>query len=485
MMTRRSIGFRLATWYFSVLAVALIGFGAGVWFAMRHSLYAAVDHTLNDQVRGVAHFIEQHRASLSPEKVRDELRKHSLLGPAADLFQVSDSGGRWLYRSDPLQDAQISAPSTEQLKAGDRYEDALVRSEPVRFLSRNVAVRGQLYAVQVAAPLHELAEGLDRILWILVAIIPAILGVASFVGYWMSRRALVSVDEITNAARSISAQNLSLRLPVPHTGDELQRLSMTLNAMFERLDLAFAQIKRFTADASHELRTPIALMRTTAELALRRKRSGEEYREGLAQILAELERTSTLIEHLLLLARADSGTQMQFSPMDLTQTVREACEQGRVLAEAGQVLFDSNVPETTIWVEGDGQALRRGFLILIDNAVKYTGAGGQVRVSLIRKDGAADITVMDSGIGIAPEDLPRIFDRFYRADKARCREQGGIGLGLAIARWIVEAHRGQIRVESALGQGSTFSVTLPLHTGVAKVRPPMVLLGASLSHRDP
>jgi signal transduction histidine kinase len=121
----------------------------------------------------------------------------------------------------------------------------------------------------------------------------------------------------------------------------------------------------------------------------------------------------------------------------------------------------------------------------MDNAVKYTGAGGQVRVSLIRKDGAADITVMDSGIGIAPEDLPRIFDRFYRADKARSREQGGIGLGLAIARWIVEAHRGQIRVESALGQGSTFSVTLPLRTGVAKVRPPMVLLGAGLSHQGP
>lgn len=462
MMRSRSIGFRLTLWYFAVLAAALIAFGTGMWLAMRASLYAAVDDVLRDRVRGVARFIETQGASLSPDEMRDEFREHSVLGPGGDLFQVSDSRGAWLYRSAPLEDAQIPAHSTEALKAGALRETLLVRNVPLRFLSRNVSVRGNLYAVQVAASLHELNEGLGRFFWILVAAIPIILALASVGGYWTSRRALAPVDEITNAARSISAQSLSRRLPVPATADELQRLCATLNAMFERLDAAFGRITQFTGDASHELRTPIAFMRTTAEVALRKQRPDTEYRVALAQILSELERTSVLVEDLLLLARADSGSQMQFERIDLIETVKDACEQGRVLAEAKGVLFDSRLPAVALGMEGDRQAIRRVLLILIDNAVKYTAAGGHVRIDVGQKDGTAVIDVHDSGIGISEKDLPHIFDRFYRADKARSKETGGAGLGLAIAQWIVAAHKGEIRVQSQLGRGSRFCVVLPV-----------------------
>jgi len=464
-MKPRSVGVRLTLWYFAILSAALAAFGAGMWFAMRQSLYNAVDETLRDRVRGVARFIEEQGASLSAEEMRDEFREHSVLGPGGDLFQVADRHGNWLYRSAALDDPRVPIYRPEQL-AARRYENIALQGKPLRFLSQAVQVRGEPYAVQVAVPLHELAEGLQRFFWILLAAVPAIVAAASLGGYWLSRRALAPVDQITAAARSISAQSLSRRLPVPETGDELQRLSSTLNAMFERLEAAFARITRFTADASHELRTPIAFMRTAAELALRRPRSEPEYREALAEILAELERTAGLIEDLLLLARADSRSNaLRFERIDLVESLREACERGKVLAASRQILFDARLPDGPVGMEGDGQAIRRLFLILIDNAVKYTAAGGQVRVKCGSRNGCACVEVRDSGAGISEQDLPHIFERFYRADKARSPDTGGAGLGLAIARWIVEAHRGEIEVESAVGRGSAFRVLLPLSPG--------------------
>ncbi len=464
MMRFRSIGFRLTLWYFAVLSVALVAFGVAMWFAMRQSLFGAVDGTLREQARGVGRFIQDQGASAHPEEMREEFREHSVLGPGGDLFQVCDSNGNWLYRSGVLREAPIPVYTTDQLKSTRRYDNVRIHAAPFRLLSRNVEVLGQLYAVQVAAPVHELQEGLEQFFWILVCGIPVVLVFASLGGYWLSRRALVPVDEITQAAQSISAQSLSRRLPVPGTGDELERLSSTLNAMFERLDAAFGRITRFTADASHELRTPIAFLRTTAELALRRQRSETEYREALTQILSELERTSGLVEDLMVLARADSGSGgMRFEPMDVIVSIREACEQGRVLAESKQIEFEASMPEAAVEIEGDCRAVRRVFLILIDNAVKYTAAGGRIAVNFVQKTGSACIEVRDSGIGIAAEDLPHIFDRFYRADKARSREMGGVGLGLAIAQWIVEVHQGKIEVESVPGQGSTFRIALPMY----------------------
>ena len=253
---------------------------------------------------------------------------------------------------------------------------------------------------------------------------------------------------------------------MPQTRDVLQRLSETFNGMLERLEAAFKKITQFTADASHELRTPVAVMRTRAELSLRKTRTVAEYREALTQIHAELEKTSDLVEKLMLLARADYGAEvLKLSSANLGDIVRDACSQGRTLSENKQISFNEQIPDSPVLIRADEHALRRLFLILIDNAVKYTPSGGRVEVLVSTENGSALAAVRDTGIGIAAEDLPNVFERFYRADKARSRDSGGVGLGLSIGRWIAEAHAGSIEVQSSPGQGSVFQVRLPLTKG--------------------
>jgi heavy metal sensor kinase len=306
-------------------------------------------------------------------------------------------------------------------------------------------------------------EALDHFRGVLLLLIPLLLLVASAGGYWMSRRALAPVVRITQTAERIGSRNLSSRLEVAQSRDELQHLSETLNGMLERLEMAFRRITQFTADASHELRTPVALMRTTAELSLRKPRAEADYREALTQILRELETTSALIENLMLLARADSGVEvLQFAPVDLAEILGDACRQGRILTEGKQISFQELITQDPVIVEGDAGALRRLFVILLDNAVKYTPPGGTVTLTLTDPRGVAVAEIRDTGIGIGEVDLPHIFERFYRADKARSPGMGGVGLGLSIGRWIAEAHGGVIEAESTPGQGSVFRVRLPI-----------------------
>jgi signal transduction histidine kinase len=254
---------------------------------------------------------------------------------------------------------------------------------------------------------------------------------------------------------AIVVENLQERLNVPSTGDQLQRLSETLNAMLSRLELSVRRIKQFTADASHELRAPVSLIRTTAEVAVqKRDRPAGEYLEALDEILQEAERTSQVVDSMMLLARADSGKEIvESGSADFCEVVREAAEQGEKLARSHGVQFRVDLPDGTCMIRGDSEALRRAILILIDNAAKYTPAGGSITVRLNANNGVAVATVTDTGIGIAKEDRAHIFDRFWRADRARSREQGGAGLGLSIAKWIVEMHQGSIDVKSEPAKG--------------------------------
>ena len=354
-----------------------------------------------------------------------------------------------------------------------RYEresgifDLEVRDKRLRIYSSRIEVRAEPYTIQVAAPVDELAEALERYRLTLLLLIPAVLIVASGGGYWMSRRALAPIDRIIRDAQSIGSQSLQTRLNVPMTGDELQRLSETLNDMLERLEQAFRRITQFTADASHELRTPVAVIRTTAELALRKQRSTSEHEAALRDILAQSERTTELIESLLTLARADTGKHgLHYSQVSLAEAISESVETGRRLAFGKGLTFATAIAEQDLVVTGDAQALGRLALILIDNAVKYTPAPGKVELRLMKGGGSVILEVRDTGIGIPPKDVPHIFERFYRADPARGAESGGVGLGLAIAHWIVQAHRGEIAVESKLEEGSIFRVSLPLERPV-------------------
>ncbi len=454
------IRLRLTAWYFAVLAVVLSAFGVSAYLEMRHSIHRTVDEELQARAEGVHQLIERDVQRGRQADLPDGLREHTELRAGGALLQVSDEQGNWIYRSKVMSDYGVPRPGTLPTRPVDYLRNVV----PLRVWSQKVSVGGENYLIQSAFEMDDFYEALDHFALLLFISIPTLLLFAAAGGYWISTRALAPVDQITQTARTISAQNLSSRLEVPHTGDELQRLSETLNGMLGRLESAFKKITQFTADASHELRTPVAVMRTRAELSLRKARSAEEYREVIAEVLQELEKTSTLIEQLMFLARADSGAEtLRFAATNVAEVLREACHQGSALAEAKQIVFQEEISAESMWIQGDASSLRRLFLILIDNAVKYTPANGQVEVSLRRNDGFAVAEVSDTGIGIAESDLPNVFERFYRADKARSRESGGVGLGLSIGRWITEVHSGTIEVHSAPGRGSIFQIRLPLN----------------------
>jgi heavy metal sensor kinase len=410
--------------------------------------------------------MERQIASLSIPEIRDEFREHSVLGPGGDLFQVADAGGEWLYRSVPLENNNVAITLPADL-ASSRFETAPVQGHVLRFFSQRIVVNGKPYTVQVATTMDEAFEALERFRIMLLLAAPLLLIAASAGGYWISSRALSPVDAISRAANRISIENLAERLHVPKTGDQLQRLSETLNAMLARLEASVRRMTQFTADASHELRAPVSLIRTTAEIAaMNRDRPATEYLAALDEILEESVRTSQVVDSLMLLARADSAKEtLEWIPVDAAAVVRSAAEQGERLARSRGVGFRLKLAAEPVPVQADPEALRRALLILIDNAAKYTPEGGSVDVGLEARNGQAVAWVSDTGMGIAAADLPHVFDRFWRADKARSREQGGAGLGLSIAKWIVDMHGGTISGQSEIGKGSVFEIKLPIEKG--------------------
>jgi len=267
-------------------------------------------------------------------------------------------------------------------------------------------------------------------------------------------------------ARSITANNLSGRLAVPKAVDELRRLSETLNQMLDRIETSFKSIRQFTADASHELRAPLTLIQAAADFSLRRDRSREELQDAMRRILGESKRTTALVDDLLLIARSDSDpAAFERNTIDLSSMLNDVSTQASTLAQEKHLKIVPQIPNQPVVIAGDELSLRRLFMALVDNAVKYTSEHGTVWINLDIEDKQAVIRIRDTGIGISNEDLPRVFDRFWRADKVRSRDEGGTGLGLAIAKGITERHGGTLRVESELGHGSTFSVRLPLFSG--------------------
>jgi heavy metal sensor kinase len=453
-----SIGARLTAWYSLMLALSLGLFGALAYFAMDHSIRATVDSELQHRLQAVRDIIKDDMPQ-GVAAVQDEFSELVDSEGTGARLRVAYRGGSLIYSSTDMRDG--IEPRRPQDKSGPF--NARIGSDPFRFLRETVTVANSEYDIEVGASTKQFIRSLQNFRELLYALAPVFLLLAALGGLLLSRRALAPVDQITHAARSIGAKDLSQRLTVPHTGDELDRLAGTLNEMLGRLEAAFERIAQFTADASHELRTPVSVMRTNAEIALRKPRSESEYRDALSRILDESEKVSRMIEQLLLLARADSASGLlSMTRNDLAIALENACREARVLAEAKHLGFTESLPSAPLWVQGDSASLERLFTILLDNAVKYTPSGGRIDVRLRSDDGFAVADIRDTGSGIAPEDTSHVFDRFFRADRARSRESGGTGLGLAIGKWIAEAHRGEIRVESALGQGSAFQVRIPL-----------------------
>src|SRR5437764_5666932 len=300
---------------------------------------------------------------------------------------------------------------------------------------------------------------LQRLLWLMVGLIPGVLLISCSAGIWLSRRALRPVDEITKTAKTIGIEDLSQRLEVPKTGDELERLSQTWNEMLGRLEDAFARLSRFTADASHELRTPLAVIRSTAEIAGRRSRSEEAYRGALKAIASESERMTALIDDLLFLARCDVNTlDLPMGPVVLDEVLREAQELLTPAADSRRIdlRITANGTAATLW--GNRAAIRRLVLILGDNAIKYSRDGGSVDLATELRGDLVYLRVQDQGIGIPQSELPFVFQRFYRGTNARDGGNNGFGLGLALASGIAQRHRSAVRVSSSPEAGSSFEV---------------------------
>lgn len=472
-MTRLSIGFRLTLWYLAIFAVAQLVFGAGMWLILRHHLYDLVDDSLEQQMDDVGNLLRAQKKDEPLADVKRELTEEYTLEHAGDYLQVYLGDGELIYQSPFLQEHPLPKWDPAAVKADSRtrplFKDLRLGKKPFRFATQGINVRGAVYVVQTGVVIDDVRKTLHRFRLYLFMFAPLLLTVAAGGGYWLSRRALSPVDALVRTARTITGTTLSSRLEKLSTGDELQRLSDTLNEMLDRIEAAFRRVTQFTADASHELRTPVSLVRTEAELALRRSRGESEYKVALQHILLEAERTTSLIEELLALARADAGREtLNLHPVELRQALRGVVDGWRQVASIRNLQFTESLGLQEPLVSADEAALRRVVNILLDNAFKYTPSPGSVQLSLKQQNDKAVITVRDSGVGIATEEQSRIFERFYRVDKARSRDMGGAGLGLSIAQWIVQQHGGSIQVESNPGHGSIFRVLLPLATAIVQ-----------------
>jgi len=448
---------KLTVWYSLCLAVLFAVFGYSAHLAMLRSSTDAVDRSLRSRSSDVREFL--HREAARGEKsLVHELQEQASLGLGGGLLELWDQNGKLLYRSARAAPGDLG-PDITSLKEialrGPMDIAARRNRNRVAYAIESVGVRS--FAVRVGQPMEEFEEaqeGFDRLLFYLA---PVLLAISIVAGLEFSKRALGPVQKMGRDAHQISVGNLSQRLAVPPGKDELHELAVTLNEMLGRIDGEVQRIMQFTEDASHELRTPLTLIHSAAEFSLRGKRTEQELLDALGRVLRESARTTRLIGDLLTLARTG---EVRFEAVDLTALIRFAAGQLSEDAQSKRIDVSLDLPADEVYVTADESSLGRLLLILLDNALKYTEAGGRVSVMLTRHAESACVVVADTGIGISETDLPHIWDRFWRADKVRSRSAGGTGLGLAIARATANQHGAELSVESVPGQGSRFQLRL-------------------------
>lgn len=465
-MSMRSIRIRLTVWYTGLLTVTLLILGGASYILLYYSLFHQMDVSLNSVAKTVSERAHARASAVVPSEIEEIFRRFFGFSPWVPYFQMLDPSGN----RDSRQSSQFSTKLPLSKGAMDNalhgipsYETVEGLGEyPVRILNLPVMDSGRMISlIQVGMSLKSMNETRFLFLVIMAGILPIGLLLSGYGGWLLARRALRPVDEMTAAARRISAEQLGERLNETGTGDELDNLAKTLNQMLVRLDVAFSQVRRFSADASHELQTPLTILKGEIELALRSTRTPEEYRETLESSLEEVDRISQLVEGLLLLARAEAGVlRMDRQPVELGEVLEDTRRRLQVVAESRSIDLRRGTVEPVI-VGGDRERLQRMVLNLAENAIKYTKASGHVTLSLKREGQWAVLLVSDNGIGIPEDDRAQIFRPFYRSEGARSLEVKGTGLGLSIAASIAHAHGGTIEVESELGSGSTFRVSIP------------------------
>ncbi len=458
------IRIRLSISYFVIFSVAGVLLCCAAYFMAQRSLYIALDHDLDEHVDDVHDFFAAHNLANDIDRARVESAAEFELKDDGKWLQIADEQGRWIYRARRMLIAPHDMPPASTLPPKGSFIEFGAGAKKVRALRRAFKLDDHTLVVETGSTLTKTDQTLLDFRNGLLLIVPAVFLMAGFAGHVMSRSALTPVAAIAREAQRIHEGNLkNARLPQLKTRDELAHLSATLNEMLERIESGVRSVRDFTAYASHELRTPVAMIRTEADLALQQPRTNLEYREAIEVIGAEAQSMSALLDGLLFLARADAGAeQVQLEPVDARRLCAQTCEKCRRIFQRRGIDFSARLSPGRVMVMADAPHLQRLLNIVLENAAKYTPAGGRVELTLESAFDSARFEVSDTGIGIPLMDRPHIFERFRRAANARDAHVNGSGLGLALAAWIAAHHHTQIEVVSDVGAGSSFSWHLPL-----------------------
>jgi heavy metal sensor kinase len=459
-----TIKFRMTVWYVVVIAILMLAFGALAYFMLSYNLYNNQDQ-----------FLTSRMSELQSEITADSTQIKFADRPA-DMVMIYDSSYDLLQSLGPnVQFLNISSVVKRALLGQSAFLDAVTAdNQRVRLLAAPMNLNSTTRIVVIVgrspADIEETMGSFRKVLGFsgLAVIIFAAVG-----GVFLANRVLKPVDRISQTAREIGESDLSRRIEI-NGQDELARLSATLNGMFQRLESAFNRQRQFTADASHELRTPLAIIQAESTLSLGKGRTEDEYLKSLETVAQESEYMSTIIEKLLFLARADAGKEpYSFQEVEVIDLLQDVSQDVEVLTREKNQLFEPG-PVEDLSIIGDRTKLKQLLLNIFNNAIKYTPPGGKISYKAYRQKGAAVIDIMDTGIGIPAENIPYLFERFYRVDKTRSRAEGGSGLGLSISEKIAEAHGGRIDVESVVGKGSTFRLTFPLSNPDVRSKKPTI-----------
>ena len=466
-MAFKSIRSRLTAWYVILLALILILFSILLNYFLSKRLYESVDNSLTVSATVVATSATM-RLGNSPLPGLNQLFEQFMnQGNLNKFYRIYDGSGNVGSRSKNISASQFPLSQSayaDALEGKNSYETFTVGGQqPIRVITMPILFEGKLInLVQVGTSLEAVQETLRNLKIFLFTAVPSVLILAALFARFMARRALKPISRIIDTAREIGqGQELSKRIPVLKIKDELGQLALTFNEMMNRLENSFAQMRQFSSDASHELRTPLTVLKGQNELILSKQRKQEEYQEVISSNLEEINYMSKVLEDLFVLSKSDENqVNLDYKPVDLRALVEEVCKHAEILAEEKNIKIIIAFLEP-IEIKGDEVRLRQMVWNVLQNGIKYTQQGGELKISLQNEGDFALLTIQDTGIGIPEEDLPLIFNRFYRVDKARTRDEGGSGLGLSICRQIAEAHKGKIEVESKLGVGTRFKIRLP------------------------
>lgn len=463
-MNIHSLRFRMTAWYAGLLLCALLVFGVSVYLGLERYLSWTFQGMLASECRTIGTELLVQLPGKRAGWLADEIEEAYAPEVNARFIRVSREGTGVIYLSGTPKGSAFE-PSAIPFPPGRGKEEShrvrLQNGTQLLAYAMNFTTQGSHFLVEIGTPYRQIEVVLHGLLLTLAIYTPFVVFLAIVGGYWLMRRSLRTVDDITERAEGITSSNLSERLPIIRTGDELERLSSALNRMIGRLDEAFQHIHRFSADASHELRTPLTILQLELEAIVHNYPLDEALENHIGSALEETHRMSRIVESLLAISRLDAGeVKLEKFRVDLSELLARTASEMKVLAQDKSITL-STFLEPGIHIDGDRTHLQQVFLNLIDNAIKYTQEGGAIDVRLHQENSTIIAEVLDNGAGIPSNARPHVFERFYRADKARSRASGGAGLGLSIVKAICTAHNAEISVESEEGSGSTFRVEFP------------------------